>query len=69
MSSDLHLKILYLFSRYIDLIKNLYIKRFLDGYSVAYKSFVFIVLLLTFYKRWQIKILIEYLRKNAILYS
>lgn len=69
MSSDLHLKILYLFSRYIDLIKNLYIKRFLDGYSVAYKSFVFIVLLLTFYKRWQIKILIEYFRKNAILYS
>lgn len=69
MSSDLHLKILYLFSRYIDLIKNLYIKRFLDGYSVAYKSFVFIVLLLTFYKRWQIKILIEYLGKNAILYS
>lgn len=69
MSSDLHLKILYLFSRYIDLIKNFYIKRFLDGYSVAYKSFVFIVLLLTFHKRWQIKILIEYLRKNAILYS
>lgn len=38
MSSDLHLEILYLFSRYIDLIKNLYIKRLLAGYSVADKG-------------------------------